>query len=106
MSEFTDETISVPGLGDVPSPSELAARNRSKYETDHVAVPDGCPVEGCSSTASTVSRSFAAISVAQATAPTVPTTSLSTTTARRTNKSTLHRLNRLAPERVFTHRMG
>jgi len=50
MSEFTDETISVPGLGDVPSPSELAARNRSKYATDHVAVPDGCPVPGCTAT--------------------------------------------------------
>lgn len=47
MSEFTDETIDVPGLGSVPSPSELAAQKRSKYETDHVGVPDQCPVQGC-----------------------------------------------------------
>lgn len=46
----TDETptVSVPGLGDVPSPSALREQNRSKYDTQHVAVADRCPVRGCS----------------------------------------------------------
>lgn len=40
-------TITVPGLGEVASPSALREQNRSKYETEHVPVPDECPVPGC-----------------------------------------------------------
>ena len=42
-----DSTITVPGLGEVASPSALREQNRSKYETEHVPVPDECPVRGC-----------------------------------------------------------
>jgi hypothetical protein len=45
----SEDTISVPGMGEVTSPSELSAQNSSKYETEYVPVPSNCPVPGCPS---------------------------------------------------------
>lgn len=49
-TERDSDTISVPGLGDVASPSTLREQNQSKYDTDNVAVPHECPVRACSKT--------------------------------------------------------
>jgi hypothetical protein len=34
-------------MGEITSPSTLSEQNRSKYDTEHVAVPNHCPVPGC-----------------------------------------------------------
>lgn len=41
------DTITIPGVGEVTSPSAIREQNRSKYETEAVPVDDECPVPGC-----------------------------------------------------------